>query len=341
MLFYVQIFIITLLLSAALTWLVMKLATKLGITDRPDQDRKIHGRAVPLLGGLAVFAAFFIILYFIRDQLVAGNLAYHHWLGVFIGACWLMLGGFLDDKYNLKPRYQIIFPLLAVSSVITGGVEIAKITNPLGGYIYLGQLSTLLIALWLMGMMYTTKLLDGLDGLVTGTTAIGAFVIFLFTMTTKYYQPDIGLAALVLLAACLGFLLFNWYPAKIFLGEGGSLFLGYILGVLAIISGGKIAIALLVMGIPILDVAWTIARRLASGKNPFKFPDKRHLHFRFLNLGLSVRQTVLLYYFFAAIFGLSALFLQSKGKLLTLVILLIIMLFIVIGLTYIDKKKIV
>ncbi len=333
------VFILTIFLTILTTLAVKYLASRFNIVDRPDDKRKIHQRAVPLLGGLAIFLSYFIILYFVRGQLMAGNLAYHHWLGVFIGACWLMLGGFLDDKYNLKPRYQIIFPLLAVSSVITGGVEIVKITNPLGGYIYLGQLSTLLIAIWLMGMMYTTKLLDGLDGLVTGTTAIGALVIFLFTMTTKYYQPDIGLAALVLLAACLGFLLFNWYPAKIFLGEGGSLFLGYILGVLAIISGGKIAIALLVMGIPILDVAWTIARRLANGKNPFKFPDKKHLHFRFLNLGLSVRQTVLLYYFFAAIFGLSVLFLQSKGKLLTLAILFIIMMLIVVGLTYIDRKK--
>jgi len=341
MFYYLQIFIITLLLSAVLTWLVMKLAARLGITDKPDDDRKIHARSVPLLGGLAVFAAFFIVLYFVRDKLLSGNLEVGHWLGFFIGAVWLMLGGWLDDKYNLKPAWQIIWPALAIVSLIAGGVQIEKITNPLGGFIYLGAGSAVLIALWLLGMMYTTKLLDGLDGLVSGMTAIGALVIFLFTMTTKYYQPDIGLAALILAAACLGFLFLNFHPAKIFLGEGGSLFLGYALGVLAVISGGKIAIALLVMGIPILDVAWTILRRLVAGKNPFKFADRKHLHFRLLNMGLSVRQSVLLYYMFAAIFGLAALFLQSKGKLLTLVVLGLIMLLIVIGLTYIDKKKIV
>ena len=339
MLFYLQIFIITLLLSAGLTFLVMKLAKKLNITDKPDIERKIHILETPLLGGLAIFAAFFIILYFVHDKLSTGNLEPRHWLGFFIGACFLMLGGWLDDKYNLKPIQQIIWPLLAIASVIGGGVEIVKITNPLGGFIYLGAFSAVLIALWLLGMMYTTKLLDGLDGLVTGMTAIGSFVIFLFTMTTKYYQPDIGLAALILAASACGFLFFNWHPAKIFLGEGGSLFLGFSLGVLAVISGGKIAVALLVMGLPILDVAWTILRRLAEGKNPFRFADRKHLHFRLLNMGLSVRKSVLFFYAISVIFGLAALFLQSKGKILALAGLLIIMISVVIFFAYLDRKN--
>jgi len=338
-LYYLQIFIITLLLSAVLTWLVMKLARALNIVDRPDGGRKLHGRPVPLLGGSAVFAAFFIILYFTRDKLLAGNLEVSHWLGFFAGGVFLMVGGFLDDKYNLKPLKQFIWPILAIASVIAGGVEIEKITNPLGGFIYLGAGSAALIVLWLLGMMYTTKLLDGLDGLVSGMTAIGALVIFLFTMSEKYYQPDIGLAALILAAASLGFLFFNWHPAKIFLGEGGSLFLGYALGVLAIISGGKIAMALLVMGIPILDVAWTILRRLAAGKNPFKFADRRHLHFRLLDLGLSVRKSVWFFYFISLIFGLGALLLQSLGKVFALATLAAVMIMIIIFFAYLDRKK--
>jgi len=339
MFFYLQIFIITLLLAVGLTFLVMRLAKKLNITDRPDADRKFHQGQVPLLGGLAIFSAFFIILFFYRGELLSGDLSPSHWLGFFIGACFLMIGGLLDDKYNLKPARQFIFPLLAIASVIAGGVHIEKITNPFGGYLYLGWLSAILIALWLLGMMYTTKLLDGLDGLVSGMTAIGSIIIFLFTLTTKYYQPDIALAALVLAAACLGFLFFNWQPARIFLGEGGSLFLGYALGVLAIISGGKIAIALLVMGIPILDVAWTIIRRLAGGNNPFKIGDRQHLHFRLLETGLTVRKSVLLFYLISIIFGLSALFLQSIGKVLALIILAVIMLLVVIFFSYLDKKR--
>lgn len=339
MFYYLQIFTITLLLSAALTWLTMKLAKKLKIVDKPDRERKLHRGDVPLLGGLAVFAAFFVMLYLARERLLAGGLELRHWLGFFAGGFFLMLGGFLDDKYNLKPFPQFVWPLLAIASVIAGGVQIEKITGPFGGFIYLGWLSAVLIACWLLGMMYTTKLLDGLDGLVAGLAVIGSFVIFLFTMSAKYYQPDIGLAALILAASSLGFLFFNWHPARIFLGEGGSLFLGYGLGVLAIISGGKIAMALLVMGIPILDVAWTIIRRLAAGKNPFKFADRKHLHFRLLNFGLSVKKSVLLFYLLSLIFGFSALFLQSLGKIFALAALFVIMISLVILFAYLDRNK--
>jgi UDP-N-acetylmuramyl pentapeptide phosphotransferase/UDP-N-acetylglucosamine-1-phosphate transferase len=187
--------------------------------------------------------------------------------------------------------------------------------------------------------MYTTKLLDGVDGLVSGLGLIGSLVIFLFTSTTQYSQPDIAVAALIFSGACLGFLVLNFNPAKIFLGEGGSLFIGYVLGVLAIISGGKIAIALLIMGLPILDVFWTIARRLLKGKNPFRFADRQHLHHRLLDLGLSPRQTVAVFYVFAAVFGLSGLFLQSRGKLLALIILLGLMLLLIIFFSWWEKAR--
>ena len=356
-LFYLSIFFISVALSAVFTFLARKGALRLDIVDIPDGDRKLHQKKTPFLGGVAVFFAFFVVLYFVREYLLIGNLEVGHWLGVFAGACFLIIGGVLDDKYNLPAKYQLIFPVLASLCVVAGGVEIAKITNPFGGQLNLNDIkipilniggawyyfvvvSDLLIMIWLMGMMYTTKLLDGVDGLVTGVVGIGGFIVFLFTMTEKYYQPDVGLAALVLAGACLGFLIFNWHPAKIFLGEGGSLFLGFILGVLAIISGGKIAIALLVMAIPIMDVVWIIIRRLSEGKNPLKYADRKHLHFRLQDLGLSVRHTALVYYAFSLIFGLSALFLQSRGKVLALVLLVVIMLGMVIGFSYIDKKKI-
>ncbi len=253
-----------------------------------------------------------------------------------------MIGGVLDDRYNLRPSRQIIFPLLAICSLIIGGVAIEKISNPFGGFLYLNSLffvGPLLIAAWLLGMMYTTKLLDGVDGLVSGVSGIGGLVIFLFTLSTRYYQPDIAFAAILLAGAISGFLIFNWHPAKIFLGEGGSLLLGYILGVLAIISGGKIAIALLVIGIPILDVAWTILRRFMQGKNPFRFADKKHLHHRLLALGLGQRKTVLIFYALSLIFGLSGLFLQSRGKFLALLILVILMFFMVIGFWLLDRRE--
>lgn len=340
-------FIISLLAGIGSTLAVRWLARQWGIMDHPSSDRKIHREPTPLLGGLAVFLSFFFTLYLAGNYLLAGSLQFHHWFGVFVGGAIIMIGGALDDRYSLKPGHQIIFPILAVLAVVAGGVGIEKVTNPLGGYLYLEQFKLPMLMwqgvwhyfvvwadvftiVWLFGMMYTTKLLDGMDGLVTGMTAVGGFVIFLFTTTTRYYQPDVGLAALILSGACLGFLIFNWHPASIFLGEGGSLFLGYILGVLAVISGGKIAIALLIMGIPILDVAWTIVRRLIKGKNPFKFADRQHLHFRILDRGFTQRQTALIFYAFALLFGLSGLFLQSIGKVYALVVLVIIMFALVV-----------
>ncbi len=349
-------FISTFAVSLVLTYVIKILATKFNLTDKPDGQRKKHVRAIPLGGGLAIFLAFFINLFFVRDYLLAGDLQALHWLGFFIGALFLILGGILDDKFNLKVCYQLLFPILAVLAVIVGGINVEKISNPLGAYFYLDNFKILLfsrngvnyfftvasdtiILVWLFSMMYTTKLLDGVDGLVSGVSAIGALIIFLFTMSDQYYQGDIALAALILCAAILGFLFFNWHPAKIFLGEGGSLFLGYALGVLAVISGGKIAIALLVMGIPLLDLFWTIVRRLWAGKNPFSSADRGHLHFKLLDSGLGAKKTVLIYYFLSALFGFSALFLQSRGKLYALILLVFVMLMFVIGFWFWDKKR--
>jgi UDP-GlcNAc:undecaprenyl-phosphate GlcNAc-1-phosphate transferase len=282
---YFLSFVISLILTLALTPIIKHLALKGKIVDKPA-GRKKDWRPVPLLGGWAIFLAVVAVLWWQKEALLVGDLNYSHWLGVLIGSLLILIGGSLDDKYNLSPAKQIIFPVLACLAVIAGGVGIEKITSPVAGLVWLdnwqvplgfwfGQMHYFVVVadiftfLWLMGMMYTTKLLDGVDGLVTGVAGIGSLIIFLFTMTTRYYQPDIALAALVLAAACAAFLVYNWTPAKIYLGEGGALWLGFILGVLSIISGGKIAVALLVMGVPILDVAWTITRRTLQGKNPF------------------------------------------------------------------------
>ncbi len=348
-------FLVSFALSFGLTFGVKKLATKFNILDHPG-PRKLQKNPIPLMGGLAIFFATSLVLWWQGKYLVVGLLHYHHWLGVLFGAIFLMIGGFLDDKYNLKPSQQVIWPILASLAVIAGGVGIEKITNPLSGFLYLndwkiplgywfGQMHYFVVItdvftfLWLMGMMFTTKLLDGLDGLSSGVGATASIMIFLFTMTTRYYQPDVALAAIVFAGACLGFLMWNWHPAKIYVGEGGSMLLGFVLGVLSIISGGKIAVALLIMGIPIMDVAWAIIRRTLSGKNPFKSADRLHLHFRLADSSLGVRKTVIIYYIFSATFGLSALFLQSRGKLVSLLFLGLIMVSLIMWLARLDKKS--
>ncbi len=342
-------FLLSFILSLIATYFVKKIAWRFSFLDNPDRDakndneksRKIHTKTTALLGGSAIFISFFTILFLFSDKFLLGDLNIRHLLGFFIGALFIIIGGALDDKYNLSPGKQIIFPILAVLSVVLGGVEISRLSNPFGGVIDLSVffwISPILIFVWLMGMMYTTKLLDGVDGLVSGIGLIASLIIFLFTLSPGYFQPDIALAAIIFCGAIAGFLVFNWHPAKIFLGEGGSLLIGFVLGVFSVISGAKIAIALLVMGIPILDVLWTIIRRTLKGKNPFRFSDRKHLHHRLLDSGLNQPKTVLVFCFLSFTFGFSGLFLQSQGKFLALILLSFLMFFIVLFFSLREKK---
>ena len=152
-------------------------------------------------------------------------------------------------------------------------------------------------------------------------------MIFFLSRQPEWYQPEVAILAVIFFGACLGFLVWNWHPAKIFLGEGGSLFTGYVLGVLAIVSGGKIATTLLVVGIPMLDVLRVIIRRVQKRK-PIFVGDNEHLHFKLIDSGLSQRQAVLLLYSISFLFGITTFFLQSKQKLIALSFLLVLMLLI-------------
>ena len=335
--------IITLVVSFVITAGVRFLMLKWRIVDEPKVNaRKIHKSKIPLGGGWAIFFSFFAVVsvaYFIFGDL-GKVVPLRHLVGLFCGGVVLMLGGFLDDKYGLKARHQLLFAVTASLLVVIFGIGPKVITNPFGGSFSLERwivsvdgitnlviLSDFLVFFWLMGMMFTTKLLDGLDGLVTGIVAIGALMIFFLSNQTQWYQPEVALLSLIFTCACLGFLVWNWYPAKIFLGQGGSMFTGFVLGSLAIISGGKIATTLLVVGIPVLDMIRVFFLRVIK-KKPVFVGDNEHLHFRLLNSGLSQRQAVLLFYSISILFGLSTLFLQSQQKMIALMFLLVLMMLI-------------
>ncbi len=330
----------TFIIAAILTWLVRRVALKYKIVDEPNESRKIHKSPMPLLGGLAIFLSFFAVLayyIFFTDKILGNEFVVKNLIGVFLGGALLMIGGFLDDKYKLAPKYQIIWPVLATAVVIVSGVGIDQITNPFGGLLHLDSwqkilfwwdgvpykitiLADLFTFVWLMGMMYTTKFLDGLDGLVSGVSTIGAVIIFFVSLMAEVAQPGTAMLAIIFAGACAGFLVWNFNPAKIFLGEGGSLFTGFILGALSIIAGGKIATTLLIMGLPILDAAIVIIKRLISRRSLVS-ADQKHLHFRLLDAGMSQRQAVLSLYFVTLAFGTSTLFLKSGGKVFALVVL--------------------
>lgn len=359
MLNYILVFLSTFILSIILTPVFKKIALRFNIVDKPvNHDKKLHHKPIPYLGGVAVFLCFNLVLLFLTfftDLITYDFIELKNIIGIVIAGSVIMFGGIIDDKYDLKPKYQIIFPVLAALIIVMSGIGIDHIKNPFGGEIRFDQyeiilfwwqgtaykitiLADLFTFIWLLGMMYTTKILDGLDGLVSGITVIGSVIIFIIALSVIVAQPNTALLALILAGAYAGFLIFNFNPAKIFLGEGGSLFAGLILGVLAIISGSKVATTLLIMGIPILDVGWAIGRRLFTGKSPFS-GDAQHLHHRLLNVGFSHKQAVIFLYCLTALFGASALFLQSFGKLIALLILTAVMTGLIILLIIIYKKK--
>lgn len=322
---------LAILLSMALTPIIRKFAFKVNAVDVPRPPRNLHSKTVAKLGGLAVFISFAVAVLF-----YAGTSAHFDpnivplkfVFALLAGGAVLMIGGFLDDKYELPPYLLWIFPALAALVVVFAGigVGITFLSNPFGGTISLAfkvigiPASGIFIFVWLMGMMFTTKFLDGLDGLVAGIGIIAGLTLFALSLGETVSQPITASFAIILAGALAGYLVYSFHPATIFFGEGGSTFVGFVLGTLSVILGGKIATALLVMGIPILDVAWVIAQRVWSRKSPFR-GDRLHIHFKLLDLGFTQKQTALILYGLSAVFGFTAVFLQSMGKLVALGVL--------------------
>ena len=344
--YFAIFFLATFLASFFITKRVKLLAESLGARDFPDIPRKIHAKPLPKFGGIAIFLSFIAGVIAFALLGLSDEISLLHIAGFVLGGAVLVAGGILDDRYDLPPYKQIWFPVAAAFLVVLSGTHISYITNPLGGPIILDQykiltypiFGSLLVFVWIMGITYTTKFLDGMDGLVTGISGIAGLVIFGLSLAPEVNQTTTAFLALIFAAACFGFLPFNFHPAKIFLGEGGSTFTGFMIAVLAVISGGKIATALLVLGIPILDAVWVIVRRLWFGASPF-IGDKKHLHFRLLDIGLSQRQAVLLLYFLAAAFGGVAVFLQSLGKLVALIILSVVMLIVAMAAAFLYRYR--
>jgi len=356
-LIYLTPFISSLILALILTPLIRKMAWKFDVVDRPGLSRKVHPCPIPLLGGLGVILSFLIVLLvaWSAGWLSDGIIGVGQLLGIILGSMVLLVGGVLDDKYNLKPWQSFLFPVLAAALVVALGVAVKYVTNPFiagtGPYeralFYFDWVNLEVISfgalfsfLWILGMIYTTKFLDGLDGLVSGIGGIGAIILFLVSLFWDVPKSSTSILCLILAGSLFGFLVYNFHPAKIFLGECGATFVGFMLGVLSIISGGKIATALLIMGIPILDVIWIIFRRIFSGRHIYE-SDRKHLHFRLLDIGLSHRQTVLFLYLLTVVFGSSSLFLQSQHKVVALGVMAVVMVVMAIVLVIVYRRRVI
>lgn len=343
---YIPYLIISFVLSLALTPLVRKFALSRNIMDKPSA-RRVNTEPIARMGGVAVFSAFWLtigliiltkpeLLIFVQDKIFGID---KNFFGVIIGSLVLLFIGLRDDVKGLKPAIKLLGHILAALIVVFFGIKIWWIHNPVTNLdLGLGAWTYLIVPVWIVLMINVVNWLDGLDGLATGIGAIASFILFFLSVNPAVSQNATGLLALVLLGALLGFLPYNFNPAKIFLGDVGSMFIGFMLGIFAIISGGKLATAALVMGFPILDALWVILRR-ALARQPIWQADRRHLHHRFLDAGLSQRHTVLILYTISAIFGVIALSSGTREKFIASFWLVGLMLFVGIILVSVDLKK--
>ena len=321
-------------LAYLLTPLAMRVATRYGAIDEPDSGRRIHVRPIPRAGGLGVVVAFVVIgllalgLQWQTDLYASGRpWELNRWLleeneiiAVFGGAVLAATFGFVDDKWQIRARWQFIFQLSLAAFAILLGLQILEINNPLeflGGVfaddtlVFEGILAALVTAVWIVGMINSINFIDGLDGLSTGVAIIAALTLgFVSLGYQSSYQPMVALLCAVFAGSLLGYLPWNFNPAKVFIGTTGVMVMGYLLAVLAILGSAKVAVALLILGVPIIDTFFIITRRLLSGHSPFT-PDRGHIHHRLLDLGLSHRGVVLLIYTITAVLAVTSVILAG------------------------------
>ncbi len=320
----------------------MRIGRRFRLVDQPGGRRR-HQGVIPRTGGLALFGGFFItVLCLLLPELTPASVA--AWLpprndpnelwrliALLVGSIFCTVMGLLDDRYEWPLWPQYVVQAVAAIIGISGLIFIKHVNNPFAdGYLF-GEngfawwLVLLVSIFWYMGMMNTVNWLDGLSGLVAGVTVILCAVLALHMIyIAEPPQLSVALLPLALMGAALGFLPFNFSPARIFMGSSGSYFLGFAIAALGIIGGARLATVMLVMGLPALDVAWLIVDRKRRGLSPGQ-GGRDHLHFRLLDMGISERAIVLGYWAFCAIFAAATLLIDSRiYKVLALIGLLIV-----------------
>lgn len=324
-------FLASVFLTAAVVWLCGKFGQ--GISEKKPK-RHIHKKKISRLGGIAIILSFALAI-FLSDKLVISPAFW----GILIASVLIMAIGLWDDFSELNWQYQLFFQVALAIFIFIMGVRVEYISHPLGGVLPLniGRYllpSLLFVILWIIAMMNSINWLDGIDGLSGGVTFLGTMTIFCLSLKPEVNQPPVGIITMALSGAILGFLIFNFHPARIFAGTTGSWFMGFILGSLAIFAGAKIATALLIMAVPVIDALWVIGERLKAGKSIFS-PDNRHLHFKLLELGWSQNKITMFFYVVTGLIAVIALNTRAIGKLVTIILVAVIM---VATLAIINKK---
>ena len=311
-------FLLAALIAFVATPPIHRFVRRYRIMDHPD-PRRIHERPLPRGGGVSVVIAFLIVgggIVFLGPSLpgmpAPRTVTSMHVLGLFSGAILATVIGALDDRFDLRARWQFLGQLLVAGVAVATGIVVRDISNPFaaGNIDFPFAVGAAFTVVWIVGMINSLNFIDGLDGLSSGIALIAAVTLGLLSLSVGVNAPLVAVFCFVLAGGLLGFLRWNFYPAVIFQGTAGVMFLGYVLGVLAILGSAKIIVALLVLAVPIIDTFWVIVRRMSSGRSPFT-PDRGHIHHRLLDLGLSHRSTVLVIYLVCAFLGLMSLFVSS------------------------------
>ncbi len=329
------------LIAFASTPMVIALAHKINAIDVPKDTRRIHKKPTPLIGGLAIFLGFLVsVLCFATIT--------KETLGILIGSVIIVVVGIIDDMSEMKAIIKLLCQIIAAAVVVYSGVRIEHFGNPFvmwwgGPYIVLDYwVSVTVTIFWIVGICNAVNLIDGLDGLAVGVSSIASMSLLALTLITNNLEVAILTAAVA--GAGFGFLPYNFNPAKIFMGDTGALFLGFILacisveGVLKMSAILSFAIPILVLGLPIFDTLFAIVRRVSKGQSPMS-PDRGHLHHRLIDMGFSQRKTVAILYTMTAALCLTAVIISIKGYLRGMYLIMAVLIIILVSLHLMRELK--
>ncbi len=333
--------LVSAVLSFLLTLPVKRLAVRIGAMDIPKDARRMHNKPIPRMGGMAIFLGFLVSALVFTPQMDRGLFA------ILLGAVLIVVLGVVDDKCTLSAKTKLLVQLLAAAVIVFyGDLRIDRLTNPFGSSLYsywdLGLWAYPITIIWILAITNAVNFIDGLDGLACGVSGISSINLMIIALLVSNGQDAIWMAALT--GACIGFLPHNFNPAKIFMGDTGSNFLGFMLAAVSIHGLFKaytvisFLVPILLLGLPIFDICFAVIRRLAHGQSPMQ-ADRGHFHHRLIDMGFSQRQSVSIAYVLTGILGLSAVLLTVSGAVKTMIMLSVILVLGAVGMHFILRTR--
>ncbi len=325
-------------IAFVLTPLVKHFSVQFGFVDVPKDARRMHHKPIPTIGGLAIYAAFVLVV------LIMSNIS-RQLIGILAGSTIIVLLGIVDDKYDLNAKLKFIVQILAAVIPVSQGCVIDYISNPFpwgGPYIAFGILSIPITIIWIVAITNAVNFIDGLDGLSVGVCSISCLSMAVIALSLGQAGEALILGAL--LGSCLGFLPYNLNPAKIFMGDTGATFLGFVLACMSVSGLFKLytvisfAVPILVLGVPLFDITFACIRRIWHHVSPMH-PDRSHIHHRLIDVGFNQRQSVAILYVAASLLGVCAVMVSTSGSGKALMVLVAVIAIGIISLRLLSQKS--